>query len=273
VLDKEAFATATEVKPTFTAHADPSSQWAAARKGPAFFAYSDHSLIDTDHGIIADVAASRSVKTAEGSASRRMIDRTSDRFGLKPDWGAADTAYGCAENLAWRALDRQILLFIPVVNTSTRQDGTWSRSDVAWDPDNDRYLCLEGREPRCTRHGPTQHATANTASHVPRQQDGVPHSPRESDMLSEGRSTFRQPRAVRGGPGGCPPIYGLRVQSKGSGAPKDSREARRSPQTQSRTGSPPMTWPLWRSGRMHARSHRPEPQDIGSAQADAACGM
>ncbi len=51
-LDDAAFGAASETKPKFTAHADPASQWTAARKGPAFFAYSDNYLIDTDHGII-----------------------------------------------------------------------------------------------------------------------------------------------------------------------------------------------------------------------------
>ena len=140
--------------PKFTAHVDPASQWTAARKGPVFFAYSDNYLIDTDHGIIVDVEASRSVKTAEVGASRRMIDRTSERFRLTPDWIAADTAYGFAENLAWLALDRQILPFIPVFDKSKRKDGTWSRSDFTWDPDNDRYLCPKGKELKRTRQLP-----------------------------------------------------------------------------------------------------------------------
>ena len=46
-LDDEAFGAATTTKPKFTAHADPASQWTAARKGPAFFAYSTNYLIDT----------------------------------------------------------------------------------------------------------------------------------------------------------------------------------------------------------------------------------
>lgn len=93
-LDDAAFGAASETKPKFTAHADPASQWTAARKGPAFFAYSDNYLIDTDHGIIMDVDASRSIRQAEVGAMRKMIDRTEERFGLKPDWVAADTAYG-----------------------------------------------------------------------------------------------------------------------------------------------------------------------------------
>ena len=150
-LDDEAFGAATTAKPKFTAHADLASQWTAARKGPAFFAYSDNYLIDTDHGIILDVDASRSNKTAEVGAMRRMIDRTKERFGLKPDWVAADTAYGASDNLVWLTLKRQILPFIPVFDKSERKDGTWSRSDFTWDEDNDRYICPEGKDLRHTR--------------------------------------------------------------------------------------------------------------------------
>ncbi len=96
VLDDAAFGAASETKPKFTTHADPASQWTAARKGPAFFAYSDNYLIDTDHGVILDVEATRSIRQAEVGAMRRMIDLTEQRFGLKPEWVAADTAYGAS---------------------------------------------------------------------------------------------------------------------------------------------------------------------------------
>lgn len=151
VLDDAAFGAASETKPKFTAHADPASQWTAARKGPAFFAYSDNYLIDTDHGIILDVEATRSIRQAEVGAMRRMIDRTEERFGLKPLWVAADTAYGASENLVWLTLKRQILPFIPVFDNSKRDDGTWSRSDFTWDEENDRYICPEGKELKHTR--------------------------------------------------------------------------------------------------------------------------
>jgi len=52
VLDNEAFGAASKVEPKFTSHSDPSSQWTAARKGPAFFAYSTNYLIDTDYSVI-----------------------------------------------------------------------------------------------------------------------------------------------------------------------------------------------------------------------------
>lgn len=52
VLDDAAFGAASEVKPKFTSHSDPASQWTGALKGPAFFAYANNYLIDTDHAII-----------------------------------------------------------------------------------------------------------------------------------------------------------------------------------------------------------------------------
>ena len=70
-----------------------------------------------------DVDASRSNKTAEVGAMRKMLDRTEERFGVKPDWIAADTAYGSADNLVWLALKRQILPFIPVFDKGESVNG------------------------------------------------------------------------------------------------------------------------------------------------------
>ncbi len=122
-----------------------------ARKGPAFFAYSDNYLIDTDHGIIMDVEATRSVRQAEVGSTLTMLDRTAERFDIPPEWLAADTAYGSEDNLVEIVLKRQILPFIPVIDKGERTDGTLSRSDFIWDDENDRYLCPEGKDLRHRR--------------------------------------------------------------------------------------------------------------------------
>ena len=145
-LDDAAFGAATPVEPKFVSHADPASQWTAARKGPAVFTYSDNYLIDTDNAVIVDVEATRSIRQAEVGAARSMIDRVEARFGLKPTWLSADTAYGSGDNLHWLVRTKKIVPFVPVFDKSTRTDGTWSRSDFTWDPENDRYLCPEGNE-------------------------------------------------------------------------------------------------------------------------------
>lgn len=161
-LDEAAFGAATPVTPKFTAHADPASQWTAARKGPAFFAYSDNYLIDTDHGIILDVEATRSVRQAELGSARTMLDRTEQRFGIRPVWLAADMAYGAGDILVWLTLKRPILPFIPVFDKSTRTDGTWSRSYFTWEEESDRYLCPEGKELRHSRRNYSDPARAAT---------------------------------------------------------------------------------------------------------------
>ena len=118
-LDEAAFGAASEVQPKFTSHSDPASQWTAARKGPAFFSYSDNYLIDTDHGVIVDVD-------------------------LHPERLIADTAYGTGPMLGW-LVDRKIAPHIPVFDKSNRIDGTWSRADFEWDAENDQYVCPEGQ--------------------------------------------------------------------------------------------------------------------------------
>jgi len=144
-LDDAAFGAATEKEPRFTSHADPAAQWTGALKGPAFFAYADNYLIDTDHAIIVDVEATRAVRPAETGAAQTMIDRTSDRFDLSPERLIADTAYGAAPMLNWLVEERGIEPHIPVIDKSARQDGTFSRDDFAYDPEADAYTCPGGR--------------------------------------------------------------------------------------------------------------------------------
>ena len=142
-LDEAAFGAASEVQPKFTSHSDPASQWTAARKGPAFFSYSDNYLIDTDHGVIIDVEATRSIRQAEVGSTKTMLDRVRDKFGMVPDWMIADTAYGSGPMLGW-LVDRKIDPYIPVIDKAGRPDGTWTRTDFDWDAENDQYICPEG---------------------------------------------------------------------------------------------------------------------------------
>ncbi|MCK8463074.1 IS1182 family transposase [Aliiroseovarius sp. S1339] len=144
-LDEAAFGAASEVQPKFTSHSDPASQWTAARKGPAFFSYSDNYLIDTDHGVIVDVEATRSIRQAEVGSTKTMLERVKGTFDLHPERLIADTAYGTGPMLGW-LVDRKIAPHIPVFDKSGRNDGTWTRADFEWDADNDQYICPEGQE-------------------------------------------------------------------------------------------------------------------------------
>ncbi|SEF96546.1 transposase, IS4 family [Bosea lathyri] len=148
VLDDAAFGAATPVVPKFISPADPAARWTAAHGGQAFFAYATNYLIDLKHAVIMDVEATTAVRQAEVGAARTMIGRTQDRFGTWPEKLVADAAYGSAENLAWLVHERGIEPHIPVFDKSRRRDGTFSRSDFAYDHDRDLYICPDGKELR-----------------------------------------------------------------------------------------------------------------------------
>lgn len=135
-----AFGAASPVTPKFISSSDPAAQWTGAHKGHAFFAYSTNYLIDTDHGVILDVEATRAIRWAEVGASRTMIDRTEGRFGLKPRYLVADSAYVSAA--IWlgssnRRGSRRILRLRQI--RPNRRD--LSRADFVWDGEHDRYIC------------------------------------------------------------------------------------------------------------------------------------
>lgn len=145
-LDDAAFGTASDVTPKFVSPSDPAAQWTGAMKDKAFFAYADNYLLDTQHGIIMDVEATRAIRQAEVGASRTMLDRTEQRFGIKPKWLAGDTAYGSADNLGWLVNEKGIAPHVPVIDKSKRDDGTFSRDDFHYDEERDRYVCPAGAD-------------------------------------------------------------------------------------------------------------------------------
>jgi transposase len=144
-LNDAAFGAASEVQPKFVSPSDPAAQWTGALKGPAFFAYADNYLIDVQCGVIVDVEASRAVRQAEVGAARTMLERTEERFGLKPQRLAADTAYGSAPMLNWLVEEKRITPHIPVIDKSKREDGTFSREDFRYDESADTYTCPAGK--------------------------------------------------------------------------------------------------------------------------------
>ena len=144
-LDNPAWGAASDVVPKFVAPADPAAQWTGALRNAAFFAYADNYLIDVKFGIIMDVEASRAIRQAEVGASQTMIERTEATFGIKPEWLAADTAYGSAPNLHFLVDEKDIAPHIPVIEKSQRDDGTFSRSDFTYDAEHDVYVCPNGK--------------------------------------------------------------------------------------------------------------------------------
>jgi hypothetical protein len=74
-----------------------------------------------------------------------MLERTEERFGLKPQRLAGDTAYGAAPMLNWLVEEKQIAPHIPVFDRSKREDGTFSREHFCYDEASDTYACPAGK--------------------------------------------------------------------------------------------------------------------------------
>lgn len=144
-LDNAAFGAATPVEPKFISPVDPAARWTASWGGPAVYAYCTNYLVDVQHAIIVDVEPSTAVRQAEVTAAKTMIERACDRFALWPERLVADTGYGSAEMLNWLVHERGIEPHIPVFDKSKRKDGTFSRSDFAYDRHTDVYICPAGR--------------------------------------------------------------------------------------------------------------------------------
>lgn len=144
-LDSVAWGAASEVTPKFIATSDAAAQWTGAHKGHAFFAYSDNYLIDLKASIIMDVEPTRAIRQAEVGATKTMIERTEERFGLKPLWLAGDTAYGSAEILNWIVNEKNIAPHVALFDKSERDDGTFSLSDFRFDAENNSYTCPAGK--------------------------------------------------------------------------------------------------------------------------------
>jgi hypothetical protein len=124
---------------------DPAAEWTCAPGGPAFFAYSTNYLVDVEAGVIVDVEATSAHRNREVDATRTMIERTEQRFALKPQRLIGDMAYGAGPMLSWLVGTKQIEPHIPLWDKSARTDGTISSSEFVWDEAADEYRCPQGQ--------------------------------------------------------------------------------------------------------------------------------
>ena len=131
--------------PKVISPSDPQSAWTAKANKRVQFGYGLNYLIDIKNAVIVDVEATPARTYDEVAATQTMLDRTEERFGLKPKRLAADTAYGTGKFLGWLVKEKKIIPHIPVWEKSDRQDGIFSRSDFRWDGRRGVYVCPNGK--------------------------------------------------------------------------------------------------------------------------------
>lgn len=74
-----------------------------------------------------------------------MLARVMNRFSMRPQRLAGDTAYGTGRLLRW-LVDRKITPHIPVWDKSARPDGMFSKTDFTFDRERNVYICPAGKE-------------------------------------------------------------------------------------------------------------------------------
>jgi transposase len=131
-------------KPKAMSPSDPAAAWTTRGRHKVMFGYSLNYLIDTENAVIVDVEATPTRISKEVDATETMIERTEERFALKPKRLAGDVAYGTGEMLGW-LVKRDIDPHIPVWDRSERNDGTFLRADFIYDEDDNQYICPAGK--------------------------------------------------------------------------------------------------------------------------------
>jgi transposase len=125
---------------------DPSAAWTRRGRHKVMFGYSLNYLIDMEQAVILDVEATPTRISKEVDATETMIERTEERFDLKPDHVAGDVAYGTGEMLGW-LVAREIDPHIPVWDQSeVAAKGKFPRADFTYDKARDLYICPGGKE-------------------------------------------------------------------------------------------------------------------------------
>ena len=121
---------------------DPGAKWTAADGDRPYFAWSTNYLVDVECSIIVDVEASPGWRPGEVEASKVMIDRTEERFGMKPKRLLGDKAYGTAKMLQWLVEEKQISPHVSLWEKTHRNK--FNRSDFVFDPAADTFTCPAG---------------------------------------------------------------------------------------------------------------------------------
>ena len=198
VLDDAAFGGATPIEPKAISPTDPAARYTASANSVAGYAYSDNYLIDLKHAVIMDVEATTTIRQAEVSAAKTMLDRTAGQFEVAPSRLVADAGYGSAEMIGWLVDERGIEPHVKLMDKSERTDGTFSRSRLRL-RSRGQPLCLSRRQrakeissliPQATRR-----SDQRRHDDLLRPQAGLPRLRAQAQVLPERSCT--QNRALR----------------------------------------------------------------------------
>src|ERR1700722_3675051 len=130
--------------PQVTSLTDPAAAWTSKGRSKLSFAYGTNYLIDNKLAIIVDVEATPARWQAEVAATKTMLERTKERFGLHPQRLAADTAYGSGLMIGW-LMRRGIEPHVPLLDRERQTRGFFTRADFQFDDQTNSFTCPGGK--------------------------------------------------------------------------------------------------------------------------------
>jgi hypothetical protein len=117
----------------------------------AVLAYSTNDLIDTVAAVIIDVQATPARWSAEVAATKTMLVRTEECFGLKVGRLATDAAYGSGLMIGW--LQRGITPQASILDHDQGTKGLFTRTAFQFDTAQNHNICPGGSSPQELRSG------------------------------------------------------------------------------------------------------------------------
>ena len=135
--------------PKVTSPTDPTAAWTNKGQRKVGFAYGANYLIDLQQAIIVDVEATPARWSAEVAATKTMLERTQECFGLKPRRLAADAAYGSGLMIGW-LMRRGIEPHIPLLDREHQTKGFFTRAELTFDPQANVFICPGEKQLRST---------------------------------------------------------------------------------------------------------------------------
>jgi hypothetical protein len=106
--------------------------------------YGTNYLIDRKAAVIVDVEATPARWSAEVAATKIMLTRTQESFGLTPETPAANAAYGSGLMLGW-LMRRGIEPHIPILDREHQTKAYFTRADFTFDATANAFICPAGK--------------------------------------------------------------------------------------------------------------------------------
>lgn len=131
--------------PQVTSLTDPAAAWTSKGRSKLCFAYGTNYLIDNKLAIIVDVEATPARWQAEVAATKTMLQRAKECFGLQPRRLAADTAYGSGLMIGW-LMRRGIEPHVPILDRERQTNGFFtSWANFKFNDQTNTFTCPGGK--------------------------------------------------------------------------------------------------------------------------------